>query len=75
MKKRAVKNEVGGAVIKRRHELEISQEKLAAVCQKNGWDISRDVIAKIELKTRCVTDIELKKLAKALGVDAKDLLI
>ncbi len=45
-----------------------SQPELAAKCQLAGWDISRDIIARIELRTRCVGDFELATLAKVLGV-------
>jgi hypothetical protein len=47
---------------------------LAAKCQRIGWDIGRDTVAKIEGGTRCITDIELLKLAKALGIPVAQLL-
>jgi transcriptional regulator with XRE-family HTH domain len=51
-----------------------SQEQLAGKCQLQGWDASRDVIARIELQNRLVTDWELVVLAKALGSDPGKLL-
>lgn len=39
-----------------------------------GWDISRDIVARIEGQTRWVGDFELVKLADVLGVPATDLL-
>ena len=62
------KNIVGPNVRRLRNNQDISQEKLASKCQLIGWDISREGIAKIESQIRCVSDIELLKLAKALRV-------
>lgn len=41
---------------------------LTARCSRAGWDVSENIIAKIEAQYRCVTDRELVYLAKALGV-------
>jgi ribosome-binding protein aMBF1 (putative translation factor) len=68
------KNLSGPNVRKYRDQLGLSQEELAAKCQRMGWDIGRGVIAKIETGTRCVDDIELVKLAKALGITILDLI-
>lgn len=46
----------------------LSQPELAARGQKFGWDIGRDVIAKIEGQTRWVADFELVALSKILSV-------
>ncbi len=46
----------------------LTQKELAAKLQLQGWDADRVVVAKIEVGIRQVTDIELVKLAKALGV-------
>lgn len=51
-----------------------SQPKLAQKCQIAGWDISRDIIARIECQTRWVGDFELANLAKVLGVPVQELL-
>ena len=51
-----------------------SQDHLASKCQLGGWDASRDVIARIELRNRLVTDWEIIALAKALGCKPGDLL-
>ena len=45
----------------------LSQAALAAACQRVGWDIDRNTIAKIEGQMRWVGDFELLYLAKALG--------
>ena len=51
----------------------LSQPALAAACQRRGWDIERDTIAKIEGGTRWVCDSELIELARALGRPLVDL--
>ncbi len=68
------KNLSGPNVRRYRDKLGFSQEEFAVKCQLMGWDIGRGVIAKIETGTRCVDDIELTKLAKALGVKIGDLI-
>jgi transcriptional regulator with XRE-family HTH domain len=72
--RRPVKNLCGPAVKKARFLLELSQEQLAAKGQRMGWDVSRDVLAKIEGQSRWVSDIELVLLAELLEIDAKELL-
>jgi hypothetical protein len=52
----------------------LSQAALAAACQRIGWDIDRNTIAKIEARRRWVGDFELVYLAKALYCRAQDLL-
>ena len=51
-----------------------SQPVLAAKCQLAGWDVSRDIIARIELRIRWVADFELMLLAQVLGVPVSNLL-
>ena len=51
-----------------RSENALSQADLAARCQRMGWDLSRDTLAKIELQSRWVADFEVIFLAHALGV-------
>ena len=46
----------------------MSQPALAAKCQRLGWDVGRDIIARIEARIRLVTDTELVFLARSLGV-------
>lgn len=50
-----------------------SQEHFALKCQLAGWDISRDVIASIELRRRCIEDDELAWLARVLAVKIEEL--
>ncbi len=51
-----------------------SQRKLADLMQMEGVDIDKNAIQRIESGKRFVTDIELKALAKVLGVTYQDLL-
>jgi hypothetical protein len=46
---------------------------LAAGCQRLGWDVGRDIIARIEARVRLVTDSELLFLARALDVPVEEL--
>jgi transcriptional regulator with XRE-family HTH domain len=72
-KSRPAKNIVGSQVRRIRTEVEISQSQLAAECQRQDWDVSRDVIAKIEDGRRWVADEELLKLARALNCSVPQL--
>lgn len=67
-------NIVGPQVRRIRYERKLSQPGLAARCQRIGWDISRDTIAKIEAGSRWVGDLELVYLALSLGVGIEELL-
>ena len=51
----------------------ISQPKLVEALQRQGWDISRDTLAKIEGQSRWVSDFEVAFLADALGVGMTEL--
>jgi transcriptional regulator with XRE-family HTH domain len=63
-------NIVGGRVklARTRRKAHMTQRELAEKLQLQGWDADRVVVAKIEVGIRRVTDVELVKLAKALGV-------
>lgn len=61
-------NVVGFQVRQLRTKQKLSQPELAARCQRLGWDIGRDIIARIEAGVRLVTDSELVFLARALRV-------
>jgi transcriptional regulator with XRE-family HTH domain len=62
------KNVCGPQIAKFRYEQGLSQSDLATKCQLLEWDVSRDIIARIEGRVRWVGDFELATLAKALGV-------
>jgi transcriptional regulator with XRE-family HTH domain len=66
-------NIVGRQVRQIRSEQALSQPQLAAKCQRIGWDIGRDIIARIETGVRLVTDSELLFLARALNVEVVSL--
>jgi transcriptional regulator with XRE-family HTH domain len=61
------KNVVGPQVRRLRTAAGLSQSALAGACQRLGWDVGRDAIAKIEAGTRWVADVELLELAKVLA--------
>lgn len=50
-----------------------SQSQLALKCQLAGWDASRDIVARIEMKCRAVSDIDLVNLGKIFGVSIDEL--
>ena len=60
-------NVVGPEVRRLRIQAGLSQPAFAAKCQRAGWDISRDIVARIEGGSRCVEDRELVMLATTLG--------
>lgn len=60
--------------MKLRYRQGLSQAQLAARCQVAGWDVSRDIIARVELQIRWVGDFELLHLARALRVKVTELL-
>jgi transcriptional regulator with XRE-family HTH domain len=66
-------NIVGAQVRKQRYEQKLTQDELAARCQRIGFDLSRGTLSKIEAGLRCVTDRELVDLAKALDVQIAEL--
>lgn len=51
-----------------------SQRKLADLLQMQGLDLDKNAVQRIEAGTRFVTDIEIKTIAKVLGVSYTDLL-
>ena len=68
------RNMIGPQLRRLRVERKLSQPRFAALCQRNGWDLSRDTLAKIEGQTRWVSDFELVFLADMMGVSVTDLL-
>ena len=66
-------NITGRQIAKLRNEKGLSQDKLAVKCQRMGWDVSRNIVAKIESGIRCVSDQEILLLSQALGVSVSDL--
>ena len=73
-KSKITRNGVGGTVARFRRAQGMTQADLAARAQVAGWDISTHSVQKIELGEREVTDLDLRKLAKALRVPISVLL-
>ena len=63
-----VRNLLGPGIRRVREAKGWSQEDVARRLQLAGWDVDRTLIARIELRTRCITDMELLALAKTFGV-------
>ena len=66
-------NIVGPQIRRLRNARGLSQHELAAKCQRMGWDVGRDIIARIESRIRLVTDSEILFLARALRATVGDL--
>ena len=66
-------NLVGPQVRQLRIQNAWTQETLAAKLQVEGWDVSRESLAKLEARLRRVPDCELLFVAKVLGVEVIDL--
>jgi transcriptional regulator with XRE-family HTH domain len=64
---------VGPQIRRIRGESNLTQIALAERCQRLGWDISRDTLAKIEAQSRWVADFELAFLARVLSVSPEAL--
>ena len=71
---KGARNIIGPQVRKIRSQGGLSQLELAARCQRMGWDLSRETLAKIELQTRWVADFEVIFLAQALDISHLSLL-
>ena len=69
-------NICGQRVKKIREQLpeKTSQKKLADMLQMAGLDIDKNAVQRIESGKRFVTDIELRVIAKVLGVSYQQLL-
>jgi transcriptional regulator with XRE-family HTH domain len=68
------RNIVGPVVRELREKKGFSQATLAAKLNLAGWDVSRDIVARIEGRVRWVADFEVLKLAAVLGIDGPELL-
>ena len=66
-------NVVGPQIRKRRYQLALTQDRLAARCQMEGLDLSRASLAQIESQVRYVSDDELFTLALVLKIPIPDL--
>jgi len=71
------RNNISGIRIKQfREQLpeNTSQKQLSDMLQVAGLDVDKNAIQRIESGNRFITDIELKVIAKVLGVSYQDLL-
>jgi transcriptional regulator with XRE-family HTH domain len=68
------RNIVGPLVRELREKKGFTQDTLAAKLNLAGWDVSRDIIARIEGQVRWVADFEILRLAAVLGIDGPELL-
>ena len=68
------RNIVGPLVRELREKQGLTQAQLVAKLNLAGWDVSRDIVARIEGQIRWVADFEIIKLAEGLGLDASDLI-
>ena len=68
------RNIVGPLIRELREKNGLTQAELVAKLNLAGWDVSRDIIARIEGQIRWVADFELVKLAEGLGLDAPALI-
>jgi len=69
------KNIAGREIHRLRLQRGMTQEAFAAALQVQGFDISRNTLAKIESGIRCVSDIEIVVIAGVLGCPPSDLLV
>lgn len=72
--KHAARNLIGPHVRRLRVERGLTQSGLAAKLQRCGWDVSREIVAQIEGRTRYVVDTEIAFLAAVLAVEVSALL-
>lgn len=66
------RNAIGRNLRRLRTQKELSQERLAILCARLGYDLPRATVAKIEAGIRAVSDIELFVIAHALKIEISD---
>mgnify|MGYP002390158628 CR=1 FL=1 len=71
---KAKKNIIGAQLSELRRVNQLSQEELAAICRDHGWQLTRDVLARMETHVRCVADFELLLIADILKVPVTQIL-
>ena len=67
-------NVIGERVRKARENRGLTQDQVAAACQRRGWDVSRVTLTKVETGVRVVNDGEIVVLAAVLKCTPGDLL-
>ena len=68
------RNIVGPVIRELREKQGLTQSAFVAKLNLLGWDVSRDIIARIEGQVRWVADFEIVKLAAGLGMEYTELL-
>lgn len=69
------RNNICGVVVaKERQRLGISQRILADMLQRDGLDIDKNAVQRIESGQRFVTDIELVHISNTMRLNVKELL-
>jgi transcriptional regulator with XRE-family HTH domain len=66
-------NLIGPNIREIRKSMNLSQKELVARCNLIGWDISRGTLAKIESRTRKISDEEVLLFSKSLKVEISTL--
>jgi transcriptional regulator with XRE-family HTH domain len=75
MRKQNAKKNILGPIIRELRESQgLSQSAFAVKLNLLGWDVSRDIIARIEGQVRWVADFEIEKLAMGLKITPTELL-
>ena len=67
-------NICGVKIAQLRKGMKISQRQLADNLQIAGLDVDKNAVQRMESGQRCVTDIEIIKIAEVLGVSIAELL-
>lgn len=68
-------NLCGAQVRKRREQLDLTQEQLAARMQVRGVQVNQKAISRIESGDRVVADYELFALSQTLSISIESLLV
>lgn len=68
------RNIVGPLIRELREKEGLTQSELVARLNLAGWDLSRDIIARIEAQVRWVSDFEVVKLSEAFGMECGKLI-
>ena len=67
-------NLAGPAIARARRQRNLTQGELQKLCRSAGLNMARSVLAKIETRSRSLSDIELVAIARALKVEVSVLL-
>lgn len=68
------RNIIGPVLRELREKKGLTQPQLVAKLNVQGWDVSREILAKIEAQIRWVADFEIVWLAGGVGISGPELL-